>query len=500
MGTSFRTRARSALRGVWLAAVAIAIALIAPAVARAATINVTTTADEFNANPAACSLREAIWAANHDLVLQAPGCTAGSGTDEITVPEGVYNLTIPGADEQGDATGDLDVTAPVTIRHVGPGSTVVDAKGIDRVFEINTPGGASVTISGITIQGGRAVGIAGPTSAGTGGGILVTAGVLTLANSTIANNVADAFGGGIETRPGATSNLTNDTISGNQADVDGGGVDNTSATTTLLNATITGNTTDADGNGFGKGGGIGQFGGTTTMHDTLVAGNIDRGGQTPDCFQGGGTIVSQGETLIGNSSGCIYIPASGDITGVDAKLGPLAENGGPTPTHALLPGSPALNKGTGCARTDQRGVPRGAGGACDIGAYELVRCHGRIANYVGTNGPDLLTGTPGPDAFLLLGGNDTAFGLGGSDVFCGAGGKDKEVGGPGNDRLYGDTGKDTLIGGAGNDFLAGGGGGDTLLGGGGRDNLHGNANQDTCNGGGGNQDKASGCEHTKKIP
>jgi len=108
MRTSCGTRARNALRSVWLASIASTIALLAPAAAHAATIAVTTTADEFNSNPAACSLREAIWAANHDLVLEAPGCTVGSGTDEITVPAGTYNLTIPGAGEQGDATGDLD--------------------------------------------------------------------------------------------------------------------------------------------------------------------------------------------------------------------------------------------------------------------------------------------------------------------------------------------------------------------------------------------------------
>ena len=83
MRTSCGTRARNALRSVWLAS--IAVALLAPVAAHAATIVVTTTADEFNSNPAACSLREAIWAANHDLVLEAPGCTVGSGTAEITI-------------------------------------------------------------------------------------------------------------------------------------------------------------------------------------------------------------------------------------------------------------------------------------------------------------------------------------------------------------------------------------------------------------------------------
>jgi len=507
MRTSCETRARNALRNVWLVSIASAIALLVPAAARAATIAVTTAADEFNSNPTACSLREAIWAANHDLVLQAPGCTEGNGTDEITVPAGTYNLAIPGAGEQGDATGDLDLSAPVTIRHIGGGSTIVDAKGLDRVFEVNAPGASPVTISGITIQGGHAVGPADFTSTGAGGGILVSAGALTLTNSTIAGNLADAFGGGIETRPNASSNLTNDTISGNRSQHDGGGVDNTGGTTSLLNVTVTGNFADAEalpvppGGVSPGGGGVGNFGGTTTMHNSLVAGNGERRGQTPDCFNfGSSTLVSQGQTLIGTLTGCAYTAATGDITGVDPKLGPLADNGGPTPTHALLTGSAALNTGVGCARNDQRGASRSAGGACDIGAYEVVRCHGRIVNYVGTNGPDSLTGTIGPDAFMLLGGNDTAFGLAGNDVFCGAGGKDREVGGPGHDRLYGDTGKDKLVGGGGDDLLVGGGGADRLLGRVGDDDLHANSGDDRCNGGAGRHDSSAGCEHTKKIP
>ena len=162
MKISVGTRAWKALRSAWLTSIAVTVALLLPATARAATIAVTTTADEFNANPAACSLREAIWASNHDLALQAPGCTAGSGADVITVPAGTYDLAIAGANEQGDATGDLDVTAPVTIEHLGADPATVDAKGVDRVFEVNVPGGAAVTISGLAIEGGHAVGVGPP--------------------------------------------------------------------------------------------------------------------------------------------------------------------------------------------------------------------------------------------------------------------------------------------------------------------------------------------------
>ena len=493
-------RARLKVRSQLAIAAASAIALIVPASAGAATIKVTTTVDEFNGNPGACSLREAIWSADNDLVLQAPGCTPGSGNDRITVPAGVYDLAIGGGGEQVGASGDLDVTAPVTIERSGAGTATVDGKGLDRVFEINTAASGAVTISGITIQGGHATGPADTTSRGAGGGILVTRGALTLTDSTISGNLADSWGGGIETRSGASTNVVNTTISGNRARHDGGGLDNSGGVMTLLNVTVTANVADAEQN-FPGGGGIGNFGGTTTLRSTLVAANTERRGQTPDCYNAiGGSLASQGQTLVGSTQGCDFTASAGDITGVDPKLAPLADNGGPTPTHALITGSPALGKGAGCAKADQRGVPRTAGGACDIGAYELVRCEGRIADRIGTNKDDRLTGTAGPDAFLLLSGRDKAFGLTGNDVFCGAGGNDRAYGGSGRDRIYGDTGKDRLKGGSGNDILVGGRGKDKLGGGSGRDRLRGDGSDDSCNGGAGEADSATGCESESRIP
>jgi CSLREA domain-containing protein len=503
MTTSPRTWGPDALRRFWrVPAAAALMVLLLPGSAGGATIDVSTTADEFNSGPASCSLREAIWSANHDLALLAPGCGAGSGSDVVAVPAGAYELGIPGRGEQGTASGDLDVTAPVLIQHRGIGSSVVDADGIDRVFEINAPAGA-VTISGLVIQGGHASGAGAGmcgSPAAAGGGILVTQGALAVKDSTLVGNRADSFGGGIETGSTGTSNLVNVTVSGNRAGRDGGGVDTTAGRTTLINATVTGNVADSQGECHG-GGGIGSFGGATvTLRSSIVAGNSERRGRTPDCFNDtGGVLASLGQTLVGNPTGCGYSAGAGDISGVDPKLGSLADNGGPTPTHALLSSSPALDKGAGCAKTDQRGVPRVGGGTCDIGAYELVRCHGRVANRVGTNDADVVAGTPGRDAFLLLGGNDKAFGLGGSDSFCGGSGRDRAVGGPGNDRAYGDTGKDKLIGRAGDDLLFGGGGDDLLRGGAGDDSLRGDGSEDSCDGGAGG-DSAAGCEQLSRVP
>jgi CSLREA domain-containing protein len=492
MSSFCRTRTWRAC--ICAATVAGAAALTAPATAAAASIVVSTTNDDFNANPASCSLREAIWAANNNSALQAPGCIAGSGNDTIDVPAGTYDLTRPGPNENADLTGDLDVTDLATIQHIGKGSTVVDAKGIDRAFNTTAPG---VTISGLVIRGGSS-----PTS--TSGGGILNSGVLTVIGSTITGNASGFHGGGIETG-GATSvlNLINSTVSGNQTIVDGGGVDETTGQVNLLSTTIATNVADSDRNGTGSGGGIGSFnaGAVFSTRSTLVAGNVDSGGQTPDCVSAAGAfLASQGQTLIGDPAGCTFTGGPGDITGVNAKLGPLEDNGGSTPTHALRPGSAAIDRGAACPPADQRGVLRSLGGVCDIGAYELVRCKGQAADQIGTNGADLLTGTRGRDVFLLLGGGDRALGLGGGDVFCGGAGHDTEIGGSGRDREYGDTGKDKLIGGPGNDLLAGGGGRDRLKGGGGKDRLLGERGRDTCSGGGGSRDRASGCEDEQKIP
>ena len=91
-------------------------------------------------------------------------------------------------------------------------------------------------------------------------------------------------------------------------------------------------------------------------------------------------MTSLGSNLIGDSTGGSgYVDGTnGDLVGttgnpLDAKLNPLSDNGGPTQTHALLPGSPAIDLGnnTDALATDQRGQPRVVGERCDIGAYEL---------------------------------------------------------------------------------------------------------------------------------
>ena len=84
-------------------------------------------------------------------------------------------------------------------------------------------------------------------------------------------------------------------------------------------------------------------------------------------------MASGGHNVLGNVLGCSFTPSTGDLIGVDPKLGPLAANGGPTKTRALLAGSPAIDHVPTAAcpiRVDERGVHRPHGPACDSGAFE----------------------------------------------------------------------------------------------------------------------------------
>ncbi|HLB26495.1 MAG TPA: CSLREA domain-containing protein, partial [Dehalococcoidia bacterium] len=161
MSTARRDR-RPLLKPLALLSVAAALlAFLAQAqVAQAATITVTTTADELNAD-GDCSLREAIQAANTDTAVDA--CRAGSGADTIRLRARTYTLSIAGAGEDANASGDLDITGDLAIRGARAATTIVQAcdssggpcTGIDRVLHV---GAGTVEISGLTIQNGSADG------------------------------------------------------------------------------------------------------------------------------------------------------------------------------------------------------------------------------------------------------------------------------------------------------------------------------------------------------
>jgi hypothetical protein len=201
---------------------------------------------------------------------------------------------------------------------------------------------------------------------GAGGGLYNT-GTMTLENSTVAHNTASywgiANGGGIYNS--GTLTVLNSTVSSNWAG-EGAGIANHTGTLTVQNSMIVSNSAGA----FGDGGGIWTTGfATLSMSNTVLANNTD-GGDGPDLF---GQLDSSGYNLIGNSSGGSgYAPT--DVLNVDPLLGPLTDNGGPTLTHALLPGSAAIDAGdnTDAPEWDQRGpgYPRIVNGTIDIGSFE----------------------------------------------------------------------------------------------------------------------------------
>ncbi len=448
-GRSRTPRTRSRLRRGLLALSAVGLLLALPSSAAATTITVNTTVDELGSGPR-CSLREAVWSSNNDSNAQAPGCLAGAGQDTITVPSGNFRLNrqaTPPTPTAEDAAlyGDLDLTQPVDIVHVGLRPTVVTSLiSGERVFH-TFAGGRGVRLQDLMIDGGFSF-------PPVGGGILNQGGILTVDSSTIVNSNA-ASGGGFANIAGSAL-LRNSTVYGNTADQDGGGIWVGGGTVNLRNVTVSNNRTNS-----GDGAGIFVFSSgppsSLVLADTLVGGNFDNGREAHDCAKIGGAITSLGQNLIANTNGCGYQSRRGDIINRSARIIGLGDFGGPTETVNLRKTSPAINAASDCPPTDQRGVPRRleGQGRCDIGAWELTRCRGVVINSVGTNGSELLIGSSRADGFLALGGADTVRALGGNDGACGGGGRDRLEGGGGNDRLDGEGGRDTCIGGGGRDLL-----------------------------------------------
>jgi len=224
-------------------------------------------------------------------------------------------------------------------------------------------------------------------TAGFGGGIQSRGSTIVL-ESTISGNLS-LRGGGIS-QWGGTLDVVNSTFSGNTALTWGGGVSSSIAGTSVIlrNVTITGNTADGNGDGQGEAGGIVVLNGEVAFANTVVAGNIDMGGEAPDCLSASQhPLTSNGYNLIGDTTGCQWFgDPAGVLTDIDPQLLPLAANGGPTDTHALQPGSPAIDAGNpaGCLdendmllTVDQRGLARPLDGdvdaviVCDMGAFEF---------------------------------------------------------------------------------------------------------------------------------
>ena len=447
-----RERGRKRRRLAAGAGVGIGAALGASATAEAATFTVSNLSDSGGG-----SLRQAILDAN-----------ATGGADQI-----VFKSGLSGQVSLGSILPTIN--DPVQILGPGPKQLTVSGSNASGIFHIefaspNPP----VTISGLTLTGGNntidpggaifskysdltvenVVVTGNRTTTNDAGGIGNFGGSLTLRSSTVSGNTTGEDGGGVFSihAPGVATSLTieNSTITGNSAGPSGysGGVAfldfTASSSITVRNTTISGNTATAYGGGL-----LTYHGSSRTIENTIIANNTAPVGPDLDVYTPA-YPVSTTFSLIENPAGAVIVGGP-NILGQDPKLGPLADNGGPTSTMSLLNGSPALDKGKGTG-VDQRGAPRpfdlkgialaAGGNSADIGAYERNLCGGVLVNLVGTSGKDKIKGTKRSDGILGLAGKDTLKGLAGKDGLCGGSGADTLIGGKGKDVLKGGKGKD----------------------------------------------------------
>lgn len=315
-----------------------------------------------------CTIRAAIEQAN-----------ALGGSSVVTVPKGLYVLTIAGPFEDASAEGDLDIRSDVTLSGAGPRGTGIQSLTDDRILQVHP--GATATVEGLTISNGFVD--------GDGGGI-ENQGTLFLSRSTVTGNIAVGDGGGIHNR--GFLKVQRSTISENWGDNSGGGIANT-GTLVVINSTVGENAVPAFGAEMG--GGIRNIFGSTRLRNVTINRNsaaqgaaisTDPGASTSlmmtilasdlnnNC-QGG--FITLGHNLeSGNTCG---LTKAGDLRNTDPLLGALGNYGGPTNTYQPQPGSPAIDSGESlrCPASDQRRVPRPRDGdgdgtaVCDRGSVEV---------------------------------------------------------------------------------------------------------------------------------
>jgi hypothetical protein len=398
-----------------------------------------------------------------------------------------------------------------------------------------------------------------------GGGIAAQAGSIEIVGSTIAGNAvhaldsSDTSGGGGIYAENVPVTITNSIVSGNAVDQVGGisvagglfysDLAPLDGFLKVQNSTFSGNSSQLEG------GAMQVFDGVSGVKSSTFSGNVSGGAKAifyddfadaVSSLSVGGSILSEGGTgecdgpdalnsfgfNIDRGTSC-GLAGTGDLQNTNAGLLGLAANGGPTQTRALPAGSPALDRipAASCTQidttpltADQRGAPRGFDedgdgiAECDVGAYELNRCQGKVVDLLGSNG---ISGTSAANVILGSGGSDQIDPGQGNDTICAGdgdddvferpnGGSDSVDGGAGPDTVFlgvappassagtvdlsagtasatgmtaslssfenasgspaadtviGDDGPNTLDGGIGADTITGGGGPDTLLGG-----------------------------------
>jgi hypothetical protein len=336
-------------------------------------------------------------------------------------------------------TGELDITQNLKIVGPGPSSLTISGNSASTIFSVAT--GVNVTISGLTLANGESASGAGgiynlghltltddvlsnntgalaggifsesgslsmsdctstlnSASSASGGGIYVLSGAVTIKNSTFDSNSATFFGGAIFDNAG-TVLLIDSTFTANNAQ-EGGGIDNYGGLS-LINCTVADNSAQDDGGGINN-----DVSGTMTLANTIIADNsaVVVG---PDYH---GTVTSDsGNNLIGDDAGSSGFTQPSDLLNVNPLLAALKDNGGPTQTMGLMPGSPAIDAGNTSLLppgdvADQRGFSRTANGSVDIGAFEVQTF--LVLNSADSGADSLRTALTNAD---LAGGSDIFF-------------------------------------------------------------------------------------------
>ncbi|MEH2327257.1 MAG: choice-of-anchor Q domain-containing protein [Nostoc sp.] len=353
----------------------------------------------------------------------------------------LYNSTVTGNKASGsDNGGGIYNSGVVNLRN---GSTVSNNIAGSEGGGIYSNGTLIATNS--TISNNKAEGVYG-------GGISTINGSVTLINTTVSGNSA-GYGGGIKSN-GTSVALLNTTVSGNSANSKGGGIyASTDGVFNLINSTVTNNT--ALSTEFGEGGGgIYSLSGTVNLKNTIVAGNINS--NAPDLlssFLSSAIFNGNNNNLIGSLTGAKgTVGTATDIVNPNAKLGPLQNNGGLTLTHALLPGSRAINAGNnnlipadtedldGDGNTlepipyDQRGLTRLVGAKVDIGAFEVQSATGTVPITNTLQASTTTTLAAGVENLTLTGtSNINGTGNSGNNILTGNSGNNILAGGVGND-------------------------------------------------------------------
>jgi hypothetical protein len=389
--------------------------------ARAATIAVTNGNDHGRG-----SLRQAIHDASPgDTINLAPSvATVNLTTDELVIDK---NLTITGPHDNRLTVQRSTQSLAFRIFHVTSSTAVVSIfrlRILNGIAGDDGDGGGIrsagvLTLTDCIISGNQSVG--SEFLGGHGGGVLNESGTMMIRRCTISNNSASYFtgssgdipngsGGGVFNEPGGSLTVTDSTISGNSCSVHdgfdlnfgaggGGGIDN-GGSMAVRNCTISGNSVDGTGMVIMYGGGIRNFGNLQIASSTIAYNSVSgengafgggiygfastrtdssiialNSAPTGPDFTGVVALQSNGYNIIGNNADAVISSQPTDQIGtpaapIDPLLAPLANNGGPTLTHALQSGSPAIDHGDPAAPPeDQRGY--GRVGVPDVGAFEF---------------------------------------------------------------------------------------------------------------------------------